>query len=306
MQAYQLAIDLNTDYIEPDLCLSKDGIFVAMHSILLDETTNVAELPQYSDRYTTKQVNGANQTGYFVSDFLYSELQDLRLNQRLSIRTDLFDGYFKIPSFTEIMSLVWSQYNSSGIIRGMYPELKEPAYHESLGFDMVDMFLSELVSGGFVIDGADNDIINQVVPVVIQCFDADTLKQLRSKTDIPLIYLLDIPVAPFWNAEFLEEVSTFADGISPEKTFLGQLPFPLGKQSVELAHETGLAVVPWTFRADTDILPKFEGSFAAEEMYYYACLGIDAAFTEFPDQTRETIDMYLNVSSSVESYPFCV
>lgn len=25
LQAYQLAIDLKTDYIEPDLCLSKDG-----------------------------------------------------------------------------------------------------------------------------------------------------------------------------------------------------------------------------------------------------------------------------------------
>lgn len=26
LQAYQLAIDLKTDYIEPDLCLSKDGL----------------------------------------------------------------------------------------------------------------------------------------------------------------------------------------------------------------------------------------------------------------------------------------
>jgi glycerophosphoryl diester phosphodiesterase len=25
LQAYQLAIDLKTDYIEPDLCLTKDG-----------------------------------------------------------------------------------------------------------------------------------------------------------------------------------------------------------------------------------------------------------------------------------------
>ena len=25
LQAYQLAMDLKTDYIEPDLCLSKDG-----------------------------------------------------------------------------------------------------------------------------------------------------------------------------------------------------------------------------------------------------------------------------------------
>ena len=37
--AYQLAMDLNTNYIEPDLCLSQDGVFVALHDLLLDDTT---------------------------------------------------------------------------------------------------------------------------------------------------------------------------------------------------------------------------------------------------------------------------
>ncbi|RYG68258.1 hypothetical protein EON64_05585 [archaeon] len=35
LQAYQLAIDLKTDYVEPDLCLSKDGyVYVICHVVL--------------------------------------------------------------------------------------------------------------------------------------------------------------------------------------------------------------------------------------------------------------------------------
>jgi glycerophosphoryl diester phosphodiesterase len=95
---YRLAIDLQTDYIEPDLCLSMDGVFVAMHDLLLDDTTNVASFPQFADRYTTKTVDGQNMTGYFISDFLYSELQELSLIQRIQGRSTLFNDLLKIPT----------------------------------------------------------------------------------------------------------------------------------------------------------------------------------------------------------------
>jgi glycerophosphoryl diester phosphodiesterase len=51
IEAHQLAIDLGTDYIEPDLCLSKDQQFILMHDITLDETTDVQNHPEYADRY---------------------------------------------------------------------------------------------------------------------------------------------------------------------------------------------------------------------------------------------------------------
>lgn len=35
LQAYQLAIDLGTDYVEPDLCVSKDGtVSVGLFSVV--------------------------------------------------------------------------------------------------------------------------------------------------------------------------------------------------------------------------------------------------------------------------------
>ena len=43
LEAYRLASDLQSHYIELDLALTKDGLFVAMHDLLLDSTTDVAE-----------------------------------------------------------------------------------------------------------------------------------------------------------------------------------------------------------------------------------------------------------------------
>ena len=40
-----------------------------MHDLLLDSTTNVASIPEFTDRYTTKIVEGSQMTGYFVEDF---------------------------------------------------------------------------------------------------------------------------------------------------------------------------------------------------------------------------------------------
>ena len=108
--AYELAMNLLTNYIEPDLCLTKDGIFIAMHDLLLDDTTNVNEILIYKNRISTKIIDGKNLTGYYVSDFLYSELQILRLKQRLNGRSILYDGLFQIPSLEMIIQLVQNNY----------------------------------------------------------------------------------------------------------------------------------------------------------------------------------------------------
>ena len=97
--AYKLAVDLGTDYVEPDLVLTKDNEFVALHDLLLDSTTNVASFPQFEDRKTTKEIEGLNMTGFFVDDFLLEELKLLRLRQRLGdIRPTYYDNMVKFLS----------------------------------------------------------------------------------------------------------------------------------------------------------------------------------------------------------------
>jgi glycerophosphoryl diester phosphodiesterase len=245
-------------------------------------------------------VDGKNTTGYFVSDFLYSELQDLRLNQRLPERTTLYNGLLQIPTFTSIMSLAQTQYSSSGRLVGIYPELKHPSFFKSLGFPMEDMLLDALVSGGFDVygDAVANDL-QQVVPVVVQCFEADTLKYIHGKSTLPLILLLNPTPPSFWTQENMQQVATYAAGIGPAKDDFGSMPYTTALKNIDVIHSAGLRMHPWTFRADQDIGAAFHNSFSTELMYYYCCLGMDALFSEFPDRSRESLDTMGNYTQLV-------
>ncbi len=287
-----------------------------MHDLLLDETTNVADLPQFADRKTTRVVDGQNMTGFFVNDFLYSELEELRLKQRLTYRTTLFDGYFTIPTFDQIMALAQQNYNTTKRTVGIYPELKHPTYFKNLGFAMEDMFLDSLTKGGYEVygDKVPNDL-SKVVPVVVQCFEADSLKYLKEKSTLPRIYLVNKMGSSFWtNKSNVAKISEFANGVGPEKSDLGTPAFATGQSIMANLKEYNLHAHPWTFRADNGILSKFKGNFATENMYFYCCLGMDGVFTEFPDRSRESIDLMKNYTAwnnaqgrqSTATVPLCV
>lgn len=271
-------------------------VFIAMHDLLLDDTTNVASLPQFEDRKTTKMVDGVPTTGYFVSDFLYSEIQELRLKQRLNFRTNLYDNYFTIPSFDQIMALAQSNYANTQRVVGIYPELKHPSFHKSLGFPMEEMLLESLQKGGYETSGSGvPNNLTSVVPVVIQCFEPPSLQYLKSKTSIPLIQLVEAAFP--WSKADVSKIAAYADGVGPEKSDFSHLSFEEGKQLVSSIHAAGLRLHPWTFRADTDIDPKFKGSFSDQTLYFYCCLGMDATFSEFPDRSREALDLISNYTS---------
>ncbi|MEL4896098.1 glycerophosphodiester phosphodiesterase family protein, partial [Crocosphaera sp. Alani8] len=44
LAAYELAIDLGADFIEPDLVVTRDRVLIARHENELSETTNIAEM----------------------------------------------------------------------------------------------------------------------------------------------------------------------------------------------------------------------------------------------------------------------
>ena len=302
MNAYQLAIDLGTDYIEPDLVVTKDGYFIAMHDLLLDDTTDVAEHPEFADRKTTRVVDGVKTTGYFVIDFTSTELNTLTLKQRMSGRTKLFDGYFKIPSFDDIMDLAQTHYNSTNLTVGLYVELKHPSWHLTMGFNTADMLLEKLATHGYLTQGdAVPRDMKQVVPVVIQCFEKDTLVYLKQRSQIPLILLLNMATAELsWTSSGLSDIATFANGIGPQKEFFQGDSIQATKK-VQMAHDIGLFLHPWTFRMDSGVGIQFNGDFRSEQEYYICCLKMDALFTEFTDRTREVIDSY----NSYEQQTYC-
>ena len=64
--AYELAIQMGADYIEPDIVSTKDGILIARHENDISETTDVANRPEFSNRKTTKKIDGKDVCAIYI------------------------------------------------------------------------------------------------------------------------------------------------------------------------------------------------------------------------------------------------
>jgi glycerophosphoryl diester phosphodiesterase len=62
----QRAIEEGADFIEADILASKDGVLICHHDVTLDNTTDIANHPEFANRKTTYVVQGVNTTGWFV------------------------------------------------------------------------------------------------------------------------------------------------------------------------------------------------------------------------------------------------
>ena len=78
--------------------------------------------------------------------------------------------------------------------------------------------------------------------------------------------------------EGLREIARFATGIGPAKRLLDGRP-----DVVQMAHSAGLTVTPYTFTTRAPVDARF-GTVTNEMRYFLFDLGVDAVFTDNPDQ----------------------
>src|SRR3569623_2158202 len=127
LASYDLAIDEGADFIEPDLVLTRDNVFVARHENDITRTTDVANHPEFAARKTIKPIDGVAHTGWFTEDFPHAELKTLRAKERLpQLRpaTAAYDGTFEIPTLAEIIALAQTRSKALGRTLGLDPETK--------------------------------------------------------------------------------------------------------------------------------------------------------------------------------------
>lgn len=314
LAAYRLAIAQGADYIEPDLVPTRDGYLVARHENEISGTTDVADHPRFAGRRTTKMVDGEAVTGWFTEDFTLEELKTLRARERLpQLRPDnqAFDGQETIPTFEEVIALAQEQGRALGRTIGIYPETKHPSYFEALGLSFDRPLLLALEAAGWNRAGA---------PVFIQSFETLNLQRLRSQTPVSLVQLMDaaggpadgtgLSYAAMAAPEGLARVAAYANGIGPNKTLV--IPREASGHSlppstlVRAAHDLGLVVHPWTFRAENMFLatelrtgdpadPVFQrlhGNLAREIAAHLAA-GVDGLFCDFPGLGVQARDSWL-------------
>ena len=250
LAAYALAYGQGAPWIEPDLILTADGVPIALHDLTLDRTTNVAEV--FAGR---ARADGL----HYAVDFTIGELQRLAMVER---RTGRFPHVSsRIPTLKETLDLIDGLNQTTGRRVGVIPELKHPAMQPGLG----DATLKVLAAYD--------------LPVRIQSFDAEALAALDTEHPRVLLIRHEAQLTP----QGLDGIARWASGIGLPKSILTPAAASPSRHPpvISLAHERDLAVYAYTLRADQvgEPFTRF-----ADEVTALAQAGVDALFTDHPDQ----------------------
>lgn len=324
LASYFLAMQYGADYVEPDLVMTADGVLIARHENEIGATTDVGQHPEFAARRTERVIDGVSVRGWFTEDFTLAELKTLRVRERIpDLRpgNTRFDGQFEIPTLEEILSLVRgvelaraARARQLGVPPpppiGVYPETKHPSHFAARALAMEAPLVATLARHGY--EGRE-------APVWLQSFEVGNLRSLAAMTQLPRVQLIEESGAPY---DFvaagdvrryadliapagLREIAGYAQAIGPNKSLVipRRTDGSLGAATAltDHAHGQGLAVHPWTFRAENAFLPAElrrgaqptdRGDLVAELLAYLRC-GIDGFFTDQPDIGVAARDAFL-------------
>lgn len=303
LSSYRLGIEMGADFVEPDLVLTKDGHLVCRHENEIGGTTNVADKPEFAARKTVKIIDGERFEGWFTEDFTLTELKTLRARERLpQLRPAnmAFDGQDEIPTFQEVLDLIKGKSAPGGKPIGIYPETKHPTYFDRLNLSHDRPLVA-------AIKGADLDSAD--AQIYVQSFEVGNLRRLVGQTKAKKIQLVSAEGGPADDAATtyatmtseagLAQIATYAAGIGPQKSMIiptasDGAPQP-ATDLIARAHRAGLALHPWTFRAENYFLPSdlrrgvaTNPTFLAQagdldgECKRFLELGVDGLFSDNP------------------------
>jgi glycerophosphoryl diester phosphodiesterase len=276
--AKALAHGLGADYLEQDVVATRDAKLVVLHDVYLDDVTDVAQ--KFPGRHR-------DDGRHYVVDFDLAELQALTVFERRASGSSSAKYVSRFPAdiglrgvvtLREELELIRGLNRSTGRVAGIYPEIKEPAWHRRHGIDLGSLLIEELRELGY--SGPDDKAF-------VQCFDAAELARLKRELGcrLPLIQLVE-PAAGYaelCTANGLRSVSGYACGVGPHYSQLvegggGQL----GPSAFALrARDAGLRVHAYTFRRED--VPAYARSFEELLAIFLDRIGVDGVFSDHPD-----------------------
>ena len=247
LEAYSIGHAMGADFIEPDLVMCRDGYLVCSHDLTVRKGSNAAFL--YPDL-----VNDDGDVR--IRDLFLAELRKVNFTDGAGA------GSYRYASFTEFLDLMDLLGQRTGEKVGIIPELKAPAWHRSEGLAMEAELMTRLAEAGY---GAISD------PIIIQCFDKESLRRLRLENQCPFPQVLCLGKDS--TEEDLAWAAEFCDGIAPPRAAIEDVETGAVSELVEKAHALGLAVFPYTFNNEEEAMRRY--------LYEY---GVEGVFTNYPDK----------------------
>ena len=327
LASYQQAIDDGADIIEPDLVPTKDGQLVARHESFINETTNVADHPEFASRRQKKTIDGVVYDGWFTEDFTLAELKTLRARERIPATRPgnvAYNDKFEIPTLDEVIRLAEAHYLKSGKVVGLYPETKHPTYFKSIGLALEDRLIDTLTKNAYTANTAY---------VYIQSFEVANLKQIRKRLseknevkNARIVQLFDYKNADGsykqpWDFVVAKDPRTYKDLLSPSALIEARQQYAdvvapykewliprtadnkIGQVTTVIAdaHAAGLKVHTWTFRPENTFLPSDMRTAGGQaearndagsisEIQIYLAAGLDGFFTDDSRIGRQAVD----------------
>jgi len=304
--AYELAFALGAEAVEPDLVATRDGVLVLRHENEISGTTDVASRPEFAGRRTTREIDGAQLTGWFTEDFTWAELASLRATERLGALRQAsasFDGRFPLLRFRDLLELVEETAAAQDRLLRIVAEFKHASHFARIGLPLDELFAAELEAAGWGRGDAR---------LILESFEPTILDRLADRgVRGARVFLIEESGAP-WDlvlrdgaaAVSYDDAVTEAglmrlagrfDGVSVSKSRLvgaARRRGPLhGADLVDAAHSAGLGVYTWTLRPENRFLtPAFRRGAARAhwgdwlgEFRAVIETGVDGIFVDQPD-----------------------
>ncbi|MEM9800750.1 MAG: glycerophosphodiester phosphodiesterase family protein [Planctomycetota bacterium] len=255
LEAYALAYGQGADFLEPDVVLTRDGVAICLHDVVLERVTDVAR------RFPGRERDDGR---FYAIDFTLDEVRELTATggARHGLRG------CGLPTLAEMIALTQHLNERSGRDVGIAPELKKPTFHRENGQSVEDVFARVL---------READYVGPSARCIVQCFEHDALVRLRVDHDVDVPRLACIGREAPDESELIA-LTEVAEAIGPSKDAIAASSGAL----VAAAHDLGLGVIPYTFDDDEAETRRFFGEY-----------GVDALFTDYPDvalRARRSID----------------
>lgn len=278
LAGYALAIEQGADVIEPDLVASADGVLYARHDLGLSRSTDVATRLEFAG---LKRAGGDGSEDWWIEDLTSAQVDTLRVIQPWPQRPHHRDGAFRVPRFREVLALLMMERQRRERALLVYPELKHPQHFLTRGIDLVELLAGDL---------AEFELTGPQAPLLVQCFDRDTLDRVRDRIGVRVVQLsIDLPS--------LDGSPVDGYGVSKQA-----LMTPAGAAFIAAAHAQRRVVHAWTFRDDQ----PSPGLTPMDECAEALAQGCDGLFCDFPAtgiaaRARQTAPSSLQVVTLIGS-----